>query len=323
MKCDNEAAAVSSRKRGGNDPNDWERRMNRALTKIQLGELTAGRQALEGADLAPGTPDTMRQLRARPREPRDPILGVDDRIPLAPFELDRDKFGANLRSARRGTAGGPSGMTMEHLKLLLDSPVDLNLFFRVGETLARGEVSDGVARVIRRGRMSALEKLGGGVRVIVAGDVVRRLVARTISQQLSRAVEAATAPFQFALSTPDGCECVAHALQAFSEVDERATIMSIDGISAYDLISRRAMLSGFARMEGGRQALPFVKLFFGAPSQYWREDEAGVVHEIDQGEGERTRGCHDASLVLPRPTLRVACSSGKIAAERTDLRVLG
>ena len=43
---------------------------------------------------------------------------------------------------------------------------------------------------------------------------------------------------------------------------------SIDGISAYDLISREAMLQGFARVEGGRSALPFVRLFHGALSEY-------------------------------------------------------
>ena len=137
--------------------------------------------------------------------------------------------------------------------------------------------------------MTALQKPGGGVRGIVAGDVVRRLVARTISQQLSSAVESATAPFQYALSTRAGCECVAHALQASGEVDERATIMSIDGTRAHDLISRRAMLSGLAQIEGGREVPPFVKLFYGAPSQYWWEDEAGVVLEIDQGEGGEQR----------------------------------
>ena len=56
-------------------------------------------------------------------------------------------------------------------------------------------------------------------------------------------VEAATAPFQHALSTKAGCECVAHVLQA--------TIMSIDGVGAHDLVSQNAMLEGFLRMDGG------------------------------------------------------------------------
>ena len=78
----------------------------------------------------------------------------------------------------------------------------------------------------------------------MAADVIRRLVARTVAQQLCKAVEQATAPFQHALLTRAGCECVAHALQAVSDLNLEAKVVSIDGISAYDLISRRAMLSG-------------------------------------------------------------------------------
>ena len=43
--------------------------------------------------------------------------------------------------------------------------------------------------MVRLGRLTALSKPDGGVRGIIAGDVVRRLVARTMSQQLSPAVE--------------------------------------------------------------------------------------------------------------------------------------
>ena len=78
---------------------------------------------------------------------------------------------------------------------------------------------------------------------------------------------------------------MAHAVQAMTDLDPEATILSIDGISVYDLISRRAMLPGLCRVDGGSQVLPFVKLFYGSPSQYWWEDDKGIVHEVDQGEG--------------------------------------
>ena len=77
-------------------------------------------------------------------------------------------------------------MTNEHLRPLLDNPSDMHLFFRVAELLARGDVPEGVALILRRGRMTALQKPAGGVRGIVAGDVVRRFVARTITQQLEK-----------------------------------------------------------------------------------------------------------------------------------------
>ena len=83
-------------------------------------------------------------------------------------------------------------MTSEHLRPLLDRPADLHLLFQVSEILARGEVSGYVAGIIRLGRLTALQKPGGGVRGIVAGDILRRLVGRTLAQQLGKAVEAAT-----------------------------------------------------------------------------------------------------------------------------------
>ena len=98
--------------------------------------------------------------------------------------------------------------------------------------------------------MTALQKDDGGVRGIVASDIIRRLVARTVAQQLSPIVERVTAPFQCAMTTR-ARECVAHALQALTEADPTATVMSLDGVSAFDLISRRAMLESLAAIPGG------------------------------------------------------------------------
>ena len=72
------------------------------------------------------------------------------------------------------------------------------------------------------GRVTALRKPNGKIRGIVIGDILRRLVARTISQQVALAVEEATAPCQFAVSTKGGGECVAHATQSLIELDPRA-----------------------------------------------------------------------------------------------------
>ena len=45
------------------------------------------------------------------------------------------------------------------------------------------------------------------------------------------------------------------------------------------------MLSGLRDMEDGAELLPFVSSFDGRPSTYLWEDEFGVVHDIQQGEG--------------------------------------
>ena len=97
-------------------------------------------------------------------------------------------------------------MTNEHLRPLLDSTHDAHLLFLVGEQLARAHVPPSIITLIRQGRLD-----NGGVRGIVAGDVIRRLVGRTMARQLAEPLKAAIASFQFALSTRAGCECVAHA----------------------------------------------------------------------------------------------------------------
>ena len=119
------------------------------------------------------------------------------------------------------------------------------------------------------GRLTALQMPSGGVRGIVIGDTFRRLVARTTAQQLRAAVEEATAPFQYALLTRSGGDCVAHAVQALTEADPSNTILSVDGVGAFDLVvSRGAMMSRLLRMEGGGAVLPFVRQFYGRPSCY-------------------------------------------------------
>ena len=88
-----------------------EHRASRALRCVLDGELSEGRQALEGAEVAPGTRETVDALRERrPTEPRDPLPDrVANHVPDSPVSLDSDLFARTLRSSRRGAAAGPSG----------------------------------------------------------------------------------------------------------------------------------------------------------------------------------------------------------------------
>ena len=186
--------------------------------------------------------------------------------------MDGEVFLTCLRTARRGAVAGPSGMTADHLFSILDSEADSELLVQVASKLAVGDVPDEVIDGIRVGRLTALAKPDGGVRGIVNGDIFRRLVARTIAKQFAKKAEAATAPFQYALSTKAGCECVAHIVQALTDQNANATVVTVDGVGAYDLISRSALLEGLLRMENGDQILPFARCFYGSPSTYLWED---------------------------------------------------
>ena len=85
-------------------------------------------------------------------------------------------------------------MATEHLRTILGNPPETHLLFRAGELLARAQVPNTIVDIIKVGRLTALSKPNGGVRGIVARDVIHRLVAKTMARQLGPAIEAATAP---------------------------------------------------------------------------------------------------------------------------------
>ena len=197
--------------------------------------LSSARQALESAAVAPGDERTWKTKR--PRRQRDPLEEVLTMVPPDPLVLDIELMMKTLRSAKKGSAKGPSGMTVEHLRPLLESGICTALLGEVATQFARGQVPEEVLPSVRLGRMTALQKSDGGVRGILVGDVFRRLVGRTLAKQFAEQGQAATHPFQYVLSTRAGTECVAHVVQALTSLDPSTIILSIDCVGAHDSIS--------------------------------------------------------------------------------------
>ena len=85
------------------------------------------------------------------------------------------------------------------------------------------------------------------------------------------------------MKTRAGCGCVAHALQGLTEIDPEVKVTSFNGLRAYDMICRGAMLWGLMRVSGA--VLPFTRMFHCTSSEYVWEMDSGEVHRIPQGEG--------------------------------------
>ena len=163
-----------------------------------MGELSPARQVLEASPVATGNEATRAKLMNENRRPGAARRGLDEDIlqmqPHVPFHFEH-----NLGTSRRGAAGGPSGMTAEHLRVVLNSPSCTCLLGEAVSQLAQGNIPEEVVRAIRLGRLTAIQKPNGGVRGIVVGDVFRRVVARTIAKQDAKLGEAATHPYQFSV----------------------------------------------------------------------------------------------------------------------------
>ena len=118
-------------------------------------------------------------------------------------------------------------MRYEHLRVLLDDDDLWGMFVDMAGEFAQAAAPAEVMQALRLGRLTALNKKDDGVRGIVAGSVMRRLVCRAIAAQFSDEFLARTAPFQFALQTRAGPDAMGHALRAALEADPDAVLLSL------------------------------------------------------------------------------------------------
>ena len=122
------STATLRRRRREESGDELCRRAERALQLTHWGELSSARQALEGALVAPGNEETRAQLTVPSRRlpiPRTPVAReLVEHYPEDQVDLDGEALLKNLHNSRRGAAAGPSGLTGDHFRVILDSESD-------------------------------------------------------------------------------------------------------------------------------------------------------------------------------------------------------
>ena len=263
--------------------------LDAAVSKVRRGELSRARRLLDSHGLAPGTPETLRELRdesLRPTELSEPLpADALNFIPNEPLKLSSSSLLSALKSAGRGSARDLSGMRYEHLRVLMDDDDAWGEFVALGQRMARGEIPETVVSSMALGRLTALKKASGKVRGIVAGSVLRRVVSRALARDFSAHFLSATAPFQFALQTRAGTDAVGQALRLLTDSDPDLVVISLDGIGAFDHVRRSAMLKKLLNTPSLQPLIPYINLWYSQPSHFLWKDEGGEVHDILQGEG--------------------------------------
>ena len=227
----------------------------------------------------------------------------------------RVTFGARQRCLHEEPQDVPSwffprsrGCTFEHLKVLLDETDIFELLFDAVTSLAQARVPASISKALTSARLTALTKKDGGVRRIATGCSLRRLTARTLAKQFAKEFEKECAPFQYALSTRAGTDCVGHLLRAATEANPRATVLSVDGIGAYDHVLRAAMLSRLERMQEAKALIPFVMLSYSEPSTNDWFDDTGHRRTVLREEGSEQG---DPSIGSGRPRRGVRVLGGR------------
>ena len=112
------------------------------------------------------------------------------------------------------------------------------------------------------------------------------MAASGVSLRGTHSAEESHAPWPNSVcSTRAGTDCVARVVRLLTELDPKKTLLSINGIGAFDHIKRKSMLEALHNNPALAPLLPFVRTFYGKNSTYVWYDDEGVPHEISQGEG--------------------------------------
>ena len=188
--------------------------------------------------------------------------------PAQSVQLGPSAIAAALRDARRGGAAGLSGMSAEHLKILLADVPAMELLAFAATQLANAEVPADVIPAValarltpQAGRRSSRHRDGRRVPPPCGAGLGQKLGGGFF-------FDAATRPYQFALQARAGTDALAAHVRTALELQEDAVLVSLDGRSA-DSMSRASFFTALQEAAPDiREALlrgPFHLLLVGRP----------------------------------------------------------
>jgi len=264
-------------------------RLAQALALVGEGELSHAARSLESLELAPGTQDTLNELtdpRLRPREPVEPIPAeVAGFTPAQPLALDKQVFADVLRTSRKGLSASLSGSRYELWKLCLEDEVSFNTLYEVACRICMAQLPPTIVEVMRVSALTALLKPNRRVRGIASADSLRRLVTKAVAKQKQGDLREAVFPFNFGLSDRSGTDAAVHYIQYLTDRFPDQVVMSVDGIGAFDHISRARIFEQLMARPSLRDLVPFVRMWYSTQSRFVWVYEAGTTHHILQGDG--------------------------------------
>jgi len=277
---------TASRQTGTRSDPKPDAQLMKALALAQKGELSHAARELKSRGLAPGSAATLAELTdegLRPPLLAEPLPQAAMTFqPLQPITLDKDVFATVLRQSRRGKSAGITGNRNEFVRICLEEDTSFNLLYDAAQQLANADVPREIVEALALSKLTALLKPNGRVRGIASGDVFRRLVTKTLARQKQETFRDAVAPANFGLCHRGGTDSLVHLVQFLLEEDPNRVVLSIDGVGAFDHVSRTRFFEELLTQEDLNDILPFVRQWYGDQSEYVWYNSEGIAHQIMQ-----------------------------------------
>ena len=196
------------------------------------------------------SPDVLRGLHDKHPEAADIaeeslLHGPVDYIPPNVYDLIDEEMIYNSASKTKGSAG-PSGMDSELYRRILCSKN-----FKTEGKILREEIAVSTRNLLKKSyhpslleafaacRLIPLDK-NPGIRPIGAGEVLRRILGKTVSSFLKEEIKEAAGPLQVCAGHNAGVEAAIHAMSQVFEEEGTDGILLIDASNAFKQMNRSA-----------------------------------------------------------------------------------
>jgi len=280
------------------------------------------------------TPEVALQLRKLHPEAADPDEDAFD-IPGLPeqWEPVPQKIRKTILSFDSKVASGPSGFTINHMKALAssddngpDSPIVI--LTEMLACISAGSIPAALGPVLASCRCLAAYKSDLTPRPLAAGEIMRRVLGRSMIQEMNPEFAKFLGPTQRGVGIAGGPEQVVHLARALLQADEEVCCVSTDIRAAYQEMNRSHIL------REKRQHFPGIAhyswVIYGRPSRLYYEppSSSGDDEFIASQEGSQ-QGANDGSADFAiglHPVLqkvRTNHSNVTVSAVHDDVQIIG
>ena len=240
--------------KGGTNGNSesLSKRFSKFMTE---GKVAAALKLLDqssSSGLLPLTEEVMCQLEDKHPPPApiigDPLLrGPIDNVPDCFFDSIDEQLILKAAKDTKG-AGGPSGLDADQYRRIICS----KNFNREGKML-REELAELAKNIATKHynpslieaytscRLIPLDK-DPGIRPIGIGEVLRRIIGKSISRSVSQCIMEAAGPLQTCAGHGAGAEAAIHAMRQIFQNDETDAVLLIDASNAFNRLNRQVAL---------------------------------------------------------------------------------
>ena len=232
------------RKRKGQQQNDKtqeEVNARRCKKLLEEGQYNRASSALVSEGIVDATPETIEIMKNKhPQEEIQPMEVGDE---VEPLKVTVTQVREGIKSFKKGTAPGPSGMRAEHLKVAVElgSPgrqeKTIESITNLVNNLLAGKMPNEIAAYFCGANLFGAKKKDGGIRPIAVGEILRRLVSKVAMRVLSKKAEQLLSPFQLGVGVRGGCETVVHALREAMK-DNNSFVLQVDFQNAFNSANR-------------------------------------------------------------------------------------